>query len=99
MRYDSPPLQGLSETWRGKQFLEFFSHLNRRGGVPSRAAALIVMGERGISTYLCNPHNTCITLAKKVQTHFPPVFSCYIFEKKFNSLSLLYTFLPQPDLF
>ena len=35
------PPQGLSKAWRGTTVSAFFSHLNRRGGVPSGAAAFI----------------------------------------------------------
>jgi len=49
MRYENPPFQGLSEARRGKKVSVFFSHSNRRGGVPSGAAAFIAILKRWTS--------------------------------------------------
>jgi hypothetical protein len=46
--FESHPPQGLSEARRGKKVSAFFSHLNRRGGAPSGAAAFIAMVKKDL---------------------------------------------------
>jgi hypothetical protein len=57
-----PRLRASSRHGRARQFLEFFRHLNRRGGVPSGAAEFIAMVNDehsliylNIMNYMINP--------------------------------------------
>jgi hypothetical protein len=70
---ESPP-QGLSEARRGWTILAFISHLNRRGGVPSGAAAFIAIVSDELSVYRISLFSKRQTTAEHLRI-FNPAFS------------------------